>query len=617
MTSGEPLGAQTSIRDVSQLGDFTATPRMITITALALPVGAVSAVVAWTLLRLIGLITNVVFYDRLDTRLVAPGVGHHNPAVLLLAPVIGGLVVGLMARFGSEKIRGHGMPEAIEAILLGGSKVQPRVAVLKPVSAAVAIGTGGPFGAEGPIIMTGGAIGSLFAQFLKMTADERKTLLVAGAAAGMAATFNTPFAALMLAVELLLFEWRPRSYVPVAAAVAVATIVRHPMLGSGPLFPVTGSLHIDLGTYALCVVSGICAGLLAIVATVLVYAAEDLFHRLPIHWMWWPAIGGLIIGVGGLIVPQALGVGYNIIGMELDGSIGLGLVVGILVVKTLIWSLSLGSGTSGGVLAPMFMIGGALGTLEAHIFPAVGPGFWALVALAGVLGGVMRSPMTGVVFALELTHRWGALLPLLIGASTAYAVSVLLLRRSVLTEKIARRGYHLSREYDVDPMEILFVGEVMVEGPLTFTGDVPAGDALAQVSGTDPQTVLYRRQMLYPVVDQAGCMTGVVTRTQLESAANEKRDDVAVGELALTDVVVADPDEILRVVVARMAEHAVDRMPVVDRHDRRRIVGFITVTMLLAARVRDLEEASHSERVLKVPRRLAASRHARPDGDDR
>lgn len=589
---------------------------MLTITALALPVGAVSAVVAWTLLRLIGLITNVVFYDRLETRLVAPGVGHYNPAVLLLAPVIGGLVVGLMARFGSEKIRGHGMPEAIEAILLGGSKVQPRVAVLKPVSAAVAIGTGGPFGAEGPIIMTGGAIGSLFAQFLRMTADERKTLLVAGAAAGMAATFNTPFAALMLAVELLLFEWRPRSYVPVAASVAVATIVRHPMLGSGPLFPVTGSLHIDLGTYALCVASGICAGLLAIAATALVYAAEDLFHRLPLHWMWWPAIGGLIIGIGGLIVPQALGVGYTIIGMELDGSIGLGLVVGILVVKTLIWSLSLGSGTSGGVLAPMFMIGGALGTLEAHLFPAVGPGFWALVALAGVLGGVMRSPMTGVVFALELTHRWGALLPLLIGASTAYAVSVLLLKRSVLTEKIARRGFHLSREYDVDPMEITFVGEVMTERPRTFADDVPAGDALAQVSGTDPQTILYRRQMLYPLVDEAGCMTGVVTRTQLESAANEKRGDVTVGELALSDVVVANPDEILRVVVARMVEHAVDRMPVVDRHDPRHIVGFISVTMLLAARVRDLEEASHSERVLKVPRRLAGSRQPRPDDDD-
>jgi len=594
------------VRDVSHLGDFTATNRMLLITALALPIGAVSGCVAWVLLRLIGLITNAVFYGRVDSALVAPGVGHHNPFVVLLAPVAGGLVIGLMARFGSEKIRGHGMPEAIEAILLGGSKVQPRVAVLKPVSAAISIGTGGPFGAEGPIIMTGGAIGSLFAQLLRLTADERKTLLVAGAAAGMAATFNSPFAALLLAVELLLFEWRPRSYVPVAAAVCVAAIVRRPLLGGGALFPVGGTLHINYGTYPLCLVSGVVAGLLALVATVLVYAAEDVFRRLPIHWMWWPAIGGVIIGVGGLIVPQALGVGYNVIGSELDGSIGLKLVVGILVVKTLIWSLSLGSGTSGGVLAPMFMIGGALGTLEAHVFPSVGPGFWALVALAGVLGGVMRSPFTGVVFALELTHRYDALLPLIIGASAAYCVSVLVLKRSVLTEKIARRGYHLSREYDVDPLEILFVGEVMDSDVLSFETGLPAEHALALVSGTDPQTVTARRQMLYPVLDAAGALRAVVTRTQLETAAHHGQEHVAVIDLGHREPVVAHPDETLRAVATRMADAAVDRMPVTDRTDASRVVGMITLTMLLAGRLRDLQEARDSERILRL-------RVARPD----
>jgi H+/Cl- antiporter ClcA len=374
-------------RNVGHLGDFTATPRILVIATLALPIGAASAVVAWALLRLIGLITNAVFYQRLGTRLVAPGSGHHHPAVVLLAPILGGLVIGMMARYGSEKIRGHGMPEAIESILLGGSKIAPRVAALKPVSAAIAIGTGGPFGAEGPIIMTGGAVGSLFAQFLHLTADERKTLLVAGATGGMAATFNSPFAALMLAVELLLFEWRPRSYVPVAVAVSVAAVVRRPLLGTAALFPSSGVLHLSYAVFALCVVSGIASALLAVCATRLVYAAEDAFRRLPVHWMWWPAIGGLVIGIGGLIVPQALGVGYNVIGAELSGTIGLKLVIGILIVKTLIWSLSLGSGTSGGVLAPMFMIGGALGALEAHVFPTVGPGFWALVALAGVLGG--------------------------------------------------------------------------------------------------------------------------------------------------------------------------------------------------------------------------------------
>ena len=602
MTTEEAPGtALDRPRDVGHLGDFTATRRMLVITALAVPIGAVSSCVAWALLRLIGIITNAVFYERFNTHLVAPGTGHHNPVVVLFAPIAGGLVIGLMARYGSEKIRGHGMPEAIEAILLGGSKVQPRVAVLKPISSAVAIGTGGPFGAEGPIIMTGGAMGSLFAQFLRLTADERKTLLVAGSAAGMAATFNTPFAAIMLAVELLLFEWRPRSYVPVAAAVCVATVVRYPLLGEGVLFKVpTGALHLNAWCDLLCVALGIASGLLALLATVLVYAAEDGFRKLPVHWMWWPAIGGVIIGVGGLIVPQALGVGYDIIGSELDGTIGLKLVVGILIVKTVIWSLSLGSGTSGGVLAPMFMIGGALGALAEHVFPQVGPGFWALVALAGVLGGVMRSPFTGVVFALELTHRFDALLPLIIGASTAFAVSVLVLKRSVLTEKIARRGFHLSREYDVDPLEILFVGEVMDSNVLTFEADLSAADALRSISDHDPANVAFRRQMLYPLLDAHDRFVAVVTRTQLETAAHDGSGDVEVGVLGIADPIVTHADETLRHVATRMAAGEVDRMPVVARDDPGRIVGIISLTMLLAGRLRDLQEARDVERVLRL-----------------
>ena len=584
-----------------KLGDFTVTPRVLVVASLAVPIGALAAGVAWALLRLIGLITNVVFYHRLATSLVAPDAHHHNPVLIVAAPVVGGLVIGLLARFGSEKIRGHGMPEALEAILTGGSKVPPRVAALKPIASAVAIGTGGPFGAEGPIIMTGGAFGSLVAQFVHLTADERKTLLVAGAAGGMAATFNTPFAAVILAVELLLFEWRPRSYIPVATSVAVATAVRTIILGGGSLFHVAAvPLHLTAAVDGLAVASGVIAGLLAVLATALVYASEDVFARLPIHWMWWPAIGGLVIGIGGLFVPQALGVGYDVIRAELNGNIGLGLVTGILIVKTLIWSLSLGSGTSGGVLAPMFMVGGALGTLEAHVFPTVAPGFWPLVALAGVLGGVMRSPLTGVVFAIELTGRLGAVLPLLIGASSAYAVSVLLLKRSVLTEKIARRGHHLTREYDVDPLEVLFVRQVMTTDVVSFLDSEQMDDVLATfVHGRRQLRDRQHRQRLYPVVDTVGVLRGVITRRDvLDLALRDERPDATIDDLLVTMPAVAHPDETLRAAAYRMAASGTTRLPVVERGTRR-VVGLLTLSQLLEGRLRDLQEARDAEQVLR------------------
>jgi len=543
-------------RDLRHLADFDVSRRLLTIAALALPIGALGACLAWVLLRLIGLITNLVFYDRFGTALVAPGEGHHAPLLILLAPVCGGLVIGMVARFGSEKVRGHGIPEAIESILTAGSRVQPRVALLKPLSSAIAIGTGGPFGAEGPIIMTGGAFGSIFAQLLHLTADERKTLLVCGAAAGMAATFNAPLASVLLAVELLLFEWRPRSFVPVVAAVAVATALRVPLLGGGPVFATPpGPLHLDAAAYGLCLAAGALAGLLALLATSLVYLSEDAFSRLPIHWMWWPALGGLVVGLGGLVVPQALGVGYNVIAGELNGSITLDLIVGILIVKTLIWSLSLGSGTSGGVLAPMLMIGGALGGLEATVFPHVAPGFWPLVGLAGVLGGLMRSPLTGVLFAVELTHRYEALLPLLIGATAAYAVSVLVLRRSVLTEKVARRGVHINREYSVDPLEVLFVGDVMSDG--------------------DP-------------------------------AASQMNEGPTVYA-----------DDTLRHVAYVMAESGRTVLPVAERGRPGQRVGAIGLEQLLAGRLRDLKEERHRSRPLRPIQLIGQRRTAEVEAASR
>src|SRR3984957_11403594 len=466
------------------LCDFTTTARVIPISALAMVIGLLCAFVALALLRLIGLFTNLFYFGRWTTSLVSPA-GNHLGIFSVLVPIAGALIIGVMARYGSERIRGHGIPEAIELILLNGSRVEPKVAILKPLSSAISIGTGGPFGAEGPIIMTGGAFGSMIAQLFHLTANERKTLLVAGAAAGMSATFAAPVASVLLAVELLLFEWKPRSFVPVALASVTAAAARRYIIGLGPLFPV--SAHpVFIGPEGLlgCVLAGLLGGALSAILTWAVYASEDAFQHLPIHWMWWPAIGGLVIGLGGLIFPQALGVGYETIGALLQGDVPRKMLVGILLVKSAIWAVSLGSGTSGGVLAPLLMIGGALGGIEATFLPGEGAGFWPLIGMGAILGGTMRSPFTGVIFALELTHDVNMLLPLLLAVTIAHAFTVLTLRRSILTEKVARRGYHLSREYAVDPLEILFVREVMRTNVAAIPARLTAGE-LAHALHTD------------------------------------------------------------------------------------------------------------------------------------
>ncbi|HEX4094965.1 MAG TPA: chloride channel protein [Trebonia sp.] len=597
----------------TRLGDFTLDASVLPITGLALLVGAAGAGAAYCLLRLIGLITNLVFYQRVSTALVAPGAVHHNPALILLAPVAGGLAVGLMARFGSEKIRGHGMPEAIEAILTGSSRVQPRVAVLKPISAAISIGTGGPFGAEGPIIMTGGAVGSILAQALELTADERKTLLVAGAAAGMAATFNAPLASVLLAVELLLFEWRPRSLVPVAAAVTVAVICRGWLLGTAPVFPVTDLVHPGPAATGLALIPGLTGGLLAIAATGLVYLAEDGFKKLPFHWMWWPAIGGAIIGIGGLIEPRALGVGYDVIDQLLSGRAGLSLILGILIVKTLIWSLSLGSGTSGGVLAPVFMIGGALGALEGNLLPHVFPGFWAMAGLAAVVGGVMRSPLTGIVFTLELTHAWNDLTPLLVASVSAYLLSALLLKRSVLTEKIARRGLHLTREYSTDPLETFFAREVMTTDPVTLAADATLAEVLldADADAADPPSgPADASPPLYPVLGPGGAFAGVVTHRELLAAACREDAPRIVGELARPPQTLILADQTLREVANAFAVAGTTRAPVVDPADPTRLLGLVSLAQLLHARRTDHHEEHHRERHLPVRIPAGAGRPA-------
>jgi H+/Cl- antiporter ClcA len=593
-------------------GDFTADRRLIWLSALAIPVGLLCAAVALFLQRLIGLFTNLFYNLDLsipsDLSLVSPAQSTLPAWALVLVPVLGGLIIGLMARYGSERIRGHGIPEALEAILIGQSRMSPLVAVLKPLSSAISIGSGGPFGAEGPIIMTGGACGSIFAQAFHLSAAERKTLLVAGAAGGMAATFGTPLAAVLLAVELLLFEWKPRSLVPVALASAVAALARPYLdLGAAPLFPVP--LHgaaIDWEEMFSSVIIGVLAGIMALLLTLAVYAAEDAFHRLPIHWMWWPAIGGLAVGLGGLIQPRALGVGYDIIEQLLQGDYPRALAV-LMVVKCLIWAIALGSGTSGGVLAPLLIMGGAMGALASGFLPGGDVRLWPLVSTAAVMGGTMRSPLTGILFALELTYDIRTLPALLIACAVSHAFTVLVMKRSILTEKVARRGYHVSREYSVDPLERLSLGEVMSTEVVTVPASLPVRELVHQYFLGET----HHKHQGYPVVDAQGRLLGVVTKSNLLNdwiAAVLKGDPEGdiVGPIITYDLltrapVTAFPWESCRVAAERMAVAGVGRVVIVDPADPTRVVGIITRSDLLKPRARLSEEEQRRDRLL-LPR---------------
>ncbi len=395
-----------------------------------------------------------------------------------------------------------------------------------------------------------------------------------------------------------------------ALASAVAAVARRYLLGVGPLFRVP--VHpLFIGPKGLlgCALVGLLAGALSALLTLSVYAAEDAFQRLKIHWMWWPAIGGVAIGVGGLVFPQALGVGYDTIAGLLQGSVTARVILGVLLVKWFIWAVSLGSGTSGGVLAPLLMMGGALGGLEAMFLPNEGAGFWPLISMGAILGGTMRAPFTSIVFAFELTHDANVFLPLLVGSVIAHGFTVLTLRRSILTEKVARRGFHLSREYAVDPLEILFVREVM----RTKVAVLPAASTLGQISHSlraDPR----QEQRLLPVVNDEGQFVGVLTRGDIKKQMEQNGDAALgwpIGDLVRTSAVEAYPDEPLRVVVYRMAEKACSRMPVLERTTRQ-FLGLVSLNDLLKARSRHLEEERRRERILKF--RLFPPERRHPEG---
>ncbi|NTF43146.1 chloride channel protein [Rhizobium rhizogenes] len=558
-------------------GDFTTDKRVLLLIAMALVVGTGGAFAAWVLIKLIALVSNAVWLFKISTAPLSFSTVARSPW-MVAAPVIGGLVIGLMARYGSEKIRGHGIPEAIEAILIGGSRMSPKVAVLKPLSSAISIGSGGPFGAEGPIIMTGGAIGSLFAQLFHLSAAERKTLLVAGAAAGMTAVFGTPIAAVMLAVELLLFEWKPRSFIPVAVAACVSVVWRPLLIDSGALFPAHFETTLSWWGILLAAGLGIISGLQSGLLTTLLYRIEDAFETLPIHWMWWPALGGLVVGLGGLIEPRALGVGYDIIADLLHSRVAAGAVLAILLVKAGIWLVALSSGTSGGVLAPLLILGGALGWLVGLVLPG-DPGFWALLGMAAMMGGTMRAPLTGTFFAMELTGDMGALIPLLAATVAAYAVTVLLLKRSILTEKIARRGQHITREYGIDPFELTRAADIMIAKVDTLPATMRLSEALAYM------TERVGAHRFYPVVDGDARLVGMISRADALrwQSKPDLMDQSLYDVISDTSIPVAHLEDTVGRVADIMIHADTGRVPVVEAQTGR-LVGLIARKDLLRLR---------------------------------
>lgn len=590
--SNDTPGQRDPRRAHGERRDFAAANRLPVIAAIAALIGGCSAVAAAVLLHLIRFFTNLFFFQTLSDQPVSPAT-HTLGVAVIGVPVLGGLIIGLMARYGSEKIRGHGIPEAIEAILFNKSRMSPKVALLKPISSGIAIGSGGPFGAEGPIIMTGGALGSLVGQFFYITAAERKTLLVAGAVAGMTAVFGTPIAALMLAVELLLFELRPRSLLPVAMACCVAAAVRPLLLDSGALFPLH-TVTPDGATLASCAIAGLAAGALSWTVSTSLYKVEDLFARLPIHWMWWPALGGVAVGIGGWLEPRALGVGYDVIGDLLANSLARNVVLALIVCKAAMWVVALGSGTSGGVLAPLLMMGAALGVLVGPWLPGDQVALWPLVFMTATLGGMMRAPIMAVMFALELTHDIDALLPLLIASAVAYGFTVATMPRSILTEKIARRGHHIYREYGIDPLERHIVAEVMSRQVETIDGASTVQDALERHFGAT------QRHRAYPVLVR-GHLIGMIDREAL-SAGLAQAGRVRVADLFGHDApAMALANENCREVATRLAQLGLERLPVVTNAQSRELIGIVARSDLIKPSLAIGAEERHRERFFESP----------------
>ena len=562
---------------------------------LAAAVGLIAGLVAYVLYKLIGLFTNLFFFHEWSTSFRSVGSHHLGPWVILI-PVAGGLVVGVMAKYGSSKIKGHGIPEAMEAVLVNRSRIEPKVALLKPISAAIAIGTGGPFGAEGPIIQTGGALGSLVGQVLHTTAVERKVLLACGAAAGMSATFNTPIAGVILAIELLLFEFKSRSFIPLVIASTLATAVHMQLLGPGPMFSV-GAMDFGI-PHALpfYLVLGPLCGLAAVVLSKALYWVEDKFEELPVDELWFPAIGALGLGIIGYFVPRVFGVGYDTIGAILNGQLAWKILLIVMLAKFAALVISLGSGTSGGLLAPTFMWSAAMGGLFAlignHAFPNahLSPGAFALVAMGAVFGAASRATFSFIIFAFEITRNYNSVLPLMLVCVIANAVAQLFLKESIMTEKLARRGLKVHLEYEVDVLHQVKVAEVMDKKPPVLAADLTLGELAARIAKHDRSVA---RHSAHALLDAEGKLAGIVTRGDVFRALERELDPATpLLKVGTRNLAVAYPDETLHDAAEKMLRRGIGRLPVVDSADPAKLVGYLGRTPILEARQRRLTEES-------------------------
>jgi H+/Cl- antiporter ClcA len=583
-------GAQVATTAAAEPAQF----RMVLMSFLAAGIGLLAGGIAYLLYKLIGFFTNFFFYHRFSADFVS---ARHTAlgAWVIVIPVIGGIIVGFMAKYGTSKIKGHGIPEAMEAVLVNRSRIEPRVAILKPISAAIAIGTGGPFGAEGPIIQTGGALGSLVGQVFHTTASERKVLLACGAAAGMSATFNTPIAGVILAIELLLFEFKARSFIPLVVASTLATAVHMQLLGAGPMFNVAA---MDFGIpHALpfYLLLGIVCGLAAVGFSKLLYWVEDQFEKLPIDELWWPAIGALGLGVIGYFVPRVFGVGYDTIGDILNANLAWKLLLLVMVAKAAALVISLGSGTSGGLLAPMFMSSAALGGVFAlgidRIYPAanLSAGAFALVAMGAVFGAASRATFTFIIFAFEITRDYNSVLPLMLVSVIADGVAMVLMpKASIMTEKLARRGLHIHQEYEADVLQQVKVSETMDPDFPKLPQDVKVRELADRIARGDPEV---RKHQGMFVMDPGGKLAGVITRGDVMLALDrDPAGSMTVLDASTRSVVVTYPDELLHDASAKMLRNDIGRLPVVDRNDPGQVIGYLGRSGIMAARLRRLDE---------------------------